>query len=123
MNFEKCKQIEINGKVFDCEKPSWIEETPRLVVTVEGERYDMPFKFLEAIGAEPVLNIPKDGSPVWVKGIKSRKWQLMVATGKFNGSQIQTYPCTSEEPIEKFYMGWKYWKPFNPKELKNEGNK
>ncbi len=119
MNFKKCTQLEINGKVFDCKcNYPWFS----ILCPIYGW-FDTPIEFLKSIGAKPVLNIPRDGDPVWVKGIKSRKWQLMVATGRFNGEQIETYPCTSEEPIEKFYMGWKYWKPFNPKELKREGNK
>lgn len=116
MSFENCKQIEINGKVFDCEKPSWMHSTIlRSVITVDGERYDIPNLFLEAIGAKPVVDVPKKGEHVWRLCVDV--WIPYISAGKMSGDYLLVYGPKDPVTGTIEYGKIDNWKPFNPEEL------
>lgn len=109
MNFENCKQIEINGKVFDCLPARSTNDTTYMIGYGRYSSF-----FLEAIGAKPVVGMPKKGDKIVVWNYPENKY-IRVANGKTESGHICTYSEYSDGRL--FFDTWENWKPLNPEEL------
>jgi hypothetical protein len=111
MSFENCKQIEINGRVFDC--TGYDDLSRSLNIQVHGW---LSVQFLEAIGAKPALDMPKKGDVIMVQDSNwGDHWSARVATGRMHNTRIETYRDVSQGEVS--FNLWDLWKPFNPEEL------
>jgi hypothetical protein len=113
MIFENCKQIEINGRVFDV----WRHHEGRngsLSIIDKGFEHTFTYSMLEAIGAKPVVEMPKDGDKVVVWNSPKNKF-IRVTNGKTESGCLGTYSEYSDGRL--FFGTWENWKPFNPEEL------
>ncbi len=118
MSFENCKQIEINGKVWNVDGFCTSDRRVCLSDDQVAGFYSVPIGFLEEIGAKPVHEMPKKGDKVVVWNCQESKY-IRVANGRIESDRIGTYCMEARSSYEI----WKNWKPFNPEELESEDNK